>query len=102
MPKEFLRGSERSSRETGDRNKNYNSNNRSSADNRRTQCDNREQLPTPGGENRSREQSHESPAEQSKTAVSLKKEKCRRCGQQNYASKECRNCFECGRPNHIK
>ena len=77
-PKEFLRGSERNSRETGDRNRNYNSNNRSSADNRLTQCDSREQSPTPGGENRSRERLHESPAEQSKTSVSLKREKFRR------------------------
>ena len=52
-PKEFLRGSERSSRATGDRNRNYNSYNRSSADNRRTNYDSRARLPTPGGENRS-------------------------------------------------
>ena len=42
-PKEFLRGSERSSRETGDRNRKYNSYNRSSADNRFTRR--REQKP---------------------------------------------------------
>ena len=38
-PKEFLRGSERSSRETGDRKRNYNSYNRSRADNRETNYD---------------------------------------------------------------
>ena len=55
-PKEFLCGSERSSRETEVRNRNYNSYNRSSADNRRTNCDSRARSPTPGGENRSQEQ----------------------------------------------
>ena len=44
-PKEFLRGSERSSRETGDKNQNYNRYKRSSADNRRTNYDSRAQLP---------------------------------------------------------
>ena len=63
-PKEFLRRSERSSRETGDRNRNYNSYNRSSTDHRRTNYDSRARSPTPGGENRSRDRSHESCAEQ--------------------------------------
>ena len=40
--------------------------------------------------------------EQSKAAVSFQREQCRRCGQQNCASKECRNCFECWSPNHFK
>ena len=98
-PKQFLRRSERSSRETGDRNGNYDS---CSADNRRTNCDCRARLPTPGGENISQLRSHESRAEQPKTAVSSERKKCRRCGQQNHASKECKNCFECGSPNHFK
>ena len=55
-PKEFRCGSERSSRETEVRNRNYNSYNRSSADNRRTNCDSRARSPTPRGENRSQEQ----------------------------------------------
>ena len=101
-PKEFLRGSGRSSRETGDRNRNYNSYNRSSADNRRTNCDSRSRSPTPGGENRSQDWSHESCAKHSKTAVSFVREQCRCCGQRNHASKECKNCFECGSPNHFK
>ena len=77
-PKELLLGSERSSRETEDRNRGYNSYNRSSAENRRTNCDSREPSPTPGGKNRSRDQSDESRAEQSKTAVSFERKKFRR------------------------
>ena len=30
------------------------------------------------------------------------REKCRRCGQRNLASKECKNFSECGRQNHFK
>ena len=101
-PKNFLRGSEPRSRETGHKIRNCNSCNRSRADNRRTNCDSGVQSPTPEGENRSRIWSHESRAEQSKTAVSFDREKCCRCGQRNHASKECRNCFECGSPNHFK
>ena len=71
-PKEFMRGSERSSRETGDRNRNYNSYKRSSADNRRTSYDSR--ASTTGVKNSSKDWSHESRAEQSKTAVSFERE----------------------------
>ena len=85
-----------------ERNRNYNSYNRSSADNRRTNYDSRVQSPTPGGEKRSRDRSHENLAEQSKTAVSVEREFFCRCGQQNQASKECKNCFECGSPNQCK
>ena len=99
-PKEFLRGSERSSRETGDRKRNYNSYNRSSADNRRTDSDSRARSSTPGGENRSQDRLHERCAEQSKTEVSSEREKYRR--QRNHASKQCKNCFDCGSPNHFK
>ena len=53
--KKFLRGSERSSRETGDRNRNYNSYNKSSVDNRRTNCDSRARSSASRGENRSRD-----------------------------------------------
>ena len=51
-PKEFLRGSERSSSENGDRNRSTNSYTRSSAEHRRTNYESRARLPTPGGENR--------------------------------------------------
>ena len=57
---------------------------------------------TTGGENRSQDLSHESRTEQSKTEVSSEREKCRRWGQRSHASKECKNCFECGSPNHFK
>ena len=89
-PKEFLRGSEQSSRENGDRNRSTNSYNRSSAEHRRNNYKNGARSLTPGGENRSRDRSHESRAEQSKSAVSFEKEKCRRCGQRNHASRECK------------
>ena len=72
-PKEFLRGSERSSRENGDRNRSTNSYTRSSAEHRRTNYEIRARSPTPGGENRSRDPSHESRAEQSKAAVSFER-----------------------------
>ena len=101
-PKEFLRGSQRSSRENEDRNRNTNSYTRSSAEHRRNNYESRARSLTPGGENRSRDRSHESRAEQSKAVVSFEKEKCRRCGQRNHASRECKNCFECGSPNHFK
>ena len=101
-PKEFLRGSERSSRENKDRNRNTNSYTRSSAEHRRNNYESRARSLTTGGENRSRGRSHESRAEQSKAAVSFEKEKCRRCGQLNHSSRECKNCFECGSPNHFK
>ena len=101
-PKEFLRGSQRSSRENEDRNRNTNSYTRSSAEHRRNNYESRARSLTPGGENRSRDRSHESRAEQSKAAVSFEKEKCRRCGQRNHASRECKNCFKCGSPNHFK
>ena len=101
-PKDFLRGSQRSSRENEDRNRNTNSYTRSSAEHRRNNYESRARSLTPGGENRSRDRSHESRAEQSKAAVSFEKEKCRRCGQRNHASRECKNCFECGSPNHFK
>ena len=100
--KEFLRGSERSSRENGDRNRSTNSFTRSSAEHIRNNYESRARSLTPGGENRSRDLSHESRAEQSKTAMSFEKEKCRRCGQRNHASSECQNCFECGSPYHFK
>ena len=64
-PKEYLRGSERDSRGTGDRNKNYNSYG-NSADNRRTKYDSRTQSPTPGGINGYRYAFHESCAKKSK------------------------------------
>ena len=83
-PKEFLRGSERSSRENGDRNRSTNSYARSSAEHRRNNYESRARSLTPGGENRSQDRSHESRAEQSKAAVSFEKEKCRRCGQRNH------------------
>ena len=79
-PKKFLRGSERSSRENGDRNRGTNSYTRSSAEHRRNNYESKARSLTPGGENRSRGRSHESCAEQSKAAVSFEKEKCRRCG----------------------
>ena len=60
-----MRGGERNLRETGDRNRNYNSYNRGSADIRRINYDSRTRSPTPGGENRSRDWSHESRANQS-------------------------------------
>ena len=101
-PKEFLRCSERSSRENGDRNRSTNSYTRSSAEHRRNNYESRARSLTPGGENRSRDRSHESRAEQSMAAVSFKKQKGRRCGQRNHASRECKNCFECGSPNHFK
>ena len=53
--KEFLRGSEQSSRENGDRNRNTNSDTRSSAEHRRTNYESRARSPTLGGENRSRD-----------------------------------------------
>ena len=80
-PKQFLRGSERSSRENGDRNRSTNSYTRSNAEHRRNNYESRACSLTPRGENRSRDRSHESRAEQSKAAVSFEKEKCRRCGQ---------------------
>ena len=101
-PKEFLRGSQRSSRENEDRNRNTNSYTRSSAEHRRNNYESRARSLTPGGENRRRDRSHKSRAEQSKAEVSFEKEKCRRCGQRNHASRECKNCFECGSPNHFK
>ena len=101
-PKEFLRGSERSSRENGDKNRSTKSYTGSSAEHRRNNYESRASSLTPGGENRSRDRSHESRAEQLKAAVSFEKEKCRRCGQRNHASRECKNCFECGSPNHYK
>ena len=101
-PKEFLRGSQRSSRENEDRNRKTNSYTRSSAEHRRNNYERRARSLTPGGENRSRDRSHESRAEQSKAAVSFEKEKCLRCGQRNHASRECKNCFECGILNHFK
>ena len=52
-PKEFLRGSERSSRDNGDRNKITNSYTRSRAEHRPINYESRACLPTPGGENRS-------------------------------------------------
>ena len=55
-PKEFLRGSERSSRENGDRNRSTNSYTRSSAEHRRKNFESRARWLTPGGENRSRDQ----------------------------------------------
>ena len=76
-PKEFLRGSERSSRENGDRNRSTNSYNRISAKHRRTNYEIRARSPTPGGENRSQDRSHESRTEQSKAVVSFDKEKLR-------------------------
>ena len=63
-PKEFLQGSERSSREIAERNINYNSYKKSSADNRRNNCNIRAQSTTQGDENRSRDRTHESCAEQ--------------------------------------
>ena len=72
-PKEFLRGSERSSREKRDRNRSTNSSTRSSAEHRRTKYESRARSPTPAGENRSRDRSHESRAKQSKAAVSFGK-----------------------------
>ena len=99
--KEFLRGSERSSRENGDRNRSTHSYTRSSAEHIRNNYESRARSLTPGGENRSRDRSHESRAEQSKSAMSFEKEKCRRCGQRNHASRECKNCFDCGSPNHF-
>ena len=102
QPKEFLRGSQRSSRENEDRNRNTNSYTRSSAEHRRNNYESRGRSLTPGGENRSRDRSHESRAEQSKAAVSNEKEKFRRCGQRNHASRECKNCFECGSPSHFR
>ena len=101
-PKEFLRGSERSSRENGDRYRSTNSYTRSSAELRRNNYENRARSLTLGGENRSRDRSHESRTEQSKAAVSFEKEKCHRCGQRIHASRECKNCFEGGSPNHFK
>ena len=80
-PKEFIRGSESSSREIGDRNRTYSGNKRCSADNRRTNYENRARSPTPVGKNRSRDRSHESRAEQSRNAVSFERQKCPRCGQ---------------------
>ena len=100
-PKEFLRGNERSSRENGDRNRSTSSYTRSSAEHRRNNYESRARSLTLGGENRSRDRSHESRAKQSKAAVSFEKEKCRRCSQQNHASGECKNRFECGSPNHF-
>ena len=88
-PKEFLRGSERSSRDNGDRNKSTNSYTRSSAEHRQNNYESRARSLTPGDENRSRNRSHESRAEQSKAAATFEKEKCRRCGQRNHASREC-------------
>ena len=73
-PKEFLRGIERSSRENGDRNRSTNSYTRSSAEHRRKNYESRARSLTQGGENRSRDRSHESRAEQSKAAVSFEKE----------------------------
>ena len=101
-PKEFLRGSERSSKEARDRNRNYKSYNKNIPDNRRTSYDSRARLPTTGGENRTRDRSHESRTKLSKTAVSFEGRKCRRGGQGNHAAKECKNCFECGSPNLFK
>ena len=101
-PKEFLRDSERISRENGDRNKSTDSNTKSSAEHRRNNYESRARSITPGGENRSRDRSHESRAEQSKAAVSFEKEKCRRCSQRNHASRECKNCSKCGSSNHFK
>ena len=72
-PKEFLRGSERSSRENGDRNRSTNSYTRSSAEHRRNNYESRGRSLTPGGENRSRDQSHESRAKQSKAVLSSRK-----------------------------
>ena len=86
--KNFLRGIERSLRETGDRNRIYNSYTRTSADSRRSNYDSRTRLPTPGEENRSRDRSHESSDKQPKPVVSFKNEQCRRCGQRNHAFKE--------------
>ena len=100
--KEFLRGSERSSTENGDRKRTTNSYKRSSAEHIRTNYESRARSQTPGGENRSRDRSHESRAEQSKAMVSFEKEKCHSCSQRNHASRECKNCFECGSPNHFK
>ena len=68
-PKELLRGSERSSRETGDRNRNYNSYIRRSADNRPTNYDTRARSPIPACENRSRDRLHESCSKQSKSLL---------------------------------
>ena len=90
-PKEFLRGNERSSRENGDRNRTTNSYTRSSAEHRRNNYESRAHSQTPGGENRNRDRSHKSCAEQSKAAVSYEKEKCCRCGQRNHASREWEN-----------
>ena len=59
-PKKLLRGSERSSRENGCRNRNHNSYNKSSADNIEIDYDRRARSPTPGSENKSRDRSHES------------------------------------------
>ena len=101
-PKEFLRGSERSSRENGDRKRSANSYTRSSAEHRRNNYESRERSLATGSENVSRDRSHESRAEQSKAAVSFEKKKCCRCGQRNHASRECKNCFECGNPNDFK
>ena len=101
-PKEFLRGSQRSSRENKDRNRNTNSYTRSSAEHRQNNYESRARALTPVGENRSRDRSHESLAEQSKAAASFEKEKCRRYGQRNHASRDCKNYFECGSPNHFK
>ena len=62
-PKEFLRGSERSSRENGDRNRSSNSYTRSCAEHRRNNYESRARSLTPGGENRSRDRSQESRAD---------------------------------------
>ena len=97
-PKEFLRGSERSSRENGDRNRSTNSYTRSSAEHRRSNYESGARSLTPGGENRSRDRSHESRAEQSKAAVGFEKEKCRRYGQRNHASRECKKMFRMWEP----
>ena len=59
-PKEFLRGSERSSKGNGDRNRSTNSYTRSSAEHRRNNYKSGARSLTAGGENRSRDQSHES------------------------------------------
>ena len=75
--KELLHGSERSSTETGDRNRKHDSYNRSSANNRRTNYDSRAGSPTPRSKNRSQDWSQERRAEQSKTAESFEREKCR-------------------------
>ena len=71
--KEFLRGSERSSRENGDRNRSTNSYTRTSAEHSRNNYESRARSLTPGGEKRSRDRSHESCAKQSKAVVSFGK-----------------------------